>query len=437
MTEEGQNVSGFFSFNKETVIFQPTTVLRANHEYNIVITTIAEDKKGNSLLRDFEYKFYTKQDIEFPQILDINPANESNLILAPERISIIFSKAIDTVSFTRAISISPSITYVLEWDTEHFAVDIIPIKPLSEGTRYTITINTTLTDTHRNALLTTFKSTFLYGIDRNPPEAHIGWKTPENTSGLLTPDTNNSNIPSDSDFIIGFDKQILIDVIVSFIEINPLISITVTPDIISKNNALIKLNQKPEWGTNYTLKLKKGISDIFGNKTETDILFPIVFNTERHRPIIFAGGALDIISEYKLINTTTNYTSLTLDVILFDPSGHTARTTELYYAFRISNEADSISLVSAMQGISILARNFCAYISIRTINILTPADSKYDTIYALLNDNNEGKLCILKMEIDIENKDNNGFIIFTIHDNISDNLGNTMIDSINLTLNKQ
>jgi len=437
MTEEGQSVSGTFSFNDKTVVFSPLNGIRTNYEYYIIISTTAEDKNGNSLLKDFEYRFYTKQDIENPEILDIIPANESNLILAPEKISITFSKTIDTVSFEKSVSISPSITYILEWNNEFTAVDIIPAKPLNEGTRYTITVNTTLTDIYRNAMLSAFRSTFLYGFDRNPPEILIYHETKNGVSDLIIPDIINQNIPSDSDFIIEFNKRVQIESIAGFVEITPSISITVIPDIAAKNSARIQLNQKPEWEKSYTIKLKKGITDTFGNKTEEDIIFPIVFNLEKHRPVVFSGGALVNNTEYELINSATNYSAITLDVVHFVPGGNTETPTELYYAFRISNDAHSLSLVSAMQAISISTRNSCAYISLRTMNFLTAADLEYDDIYALLDDNNGGKLCILKIGIDIENSDNRGFIIFSIRNNISDNLGNTMVESLSFTLNKQ
>jgi hypothetical protein len=437
MTEDGQSVSGSFIFNDKTVQFILINGFRDNREYRITLTTTAEDKKGNSLLKDFEYQFFTKQDIEAPLILTISPENESDLTEPPEKISIAFSKPVDTVSFGRALSISPTVTYVLEWDSEYTIVDIIPIKPLTEGTRYTLTVSTTLTDTYRNALLTSFISTFLYGLDRNPPEISVVWKTPDGTSDSLAPDMVNQGIPSDSDLIIGFDKRVFIDAIAGFIEITPSISITVTPDLVKKNNALIKLNQKPEWGKNYTLKIKKGITDTSGNKTETELLYSLIFNAEEHRPVTFAGGILNNNSDYKYINSASDYSAITLDVTYFEPGGQVEKSTELYYAFRISTEADSLTLASSMQAISISTRNSCAYISIRTMRFLTPADTEYNTIYNLLNDNADGKLCILKIGIDIENADNRGFIIFSIRGDIKDTLGNTMDNSLTFTLNKQ
>jgi hypothetical protein len=437
LIEDGQSVSGTFTFNDKTVQFIPVNGFRDNREYHITITTVAEDNKGNSLLKDFEYIFFTKQDIETPQILDIVPKNESNLTEPPEKISITFSKPVDTFSFERAFSVSPTITHVLEWDTEYSSVDIIPTKPLAGGTRYTLTVSTTLTDIYRNALLTSFTSTFLYGLDKNPPEISVGWKTSDGTSDSLTPGVVNQEIPSDSDFVIEFDKRIFIDTIAGFIEINPSVSITVTPDLVEKNNARIKLNQKPEWGKNYTLKIKKGITDTSGNKTEAELSYPLIFNAEKHRPVTFAGGILNNNSNYEFINSESDYSSITLDVTYFDPSGHIEKSTELYYAFRISGEADSLILVSAMQAISISTRNSCAYISIRTMKFLTSADSEYNSIYDLLDDNASGTFCILKIEIDIENSDNRGFIIFSIRNDIKDTLGNTMANSLSFTLNKQ
>jgi len=437
MIEDGQSVKGNFIFNNRAVTFTPINGLRDNYEYIILITTTAEDKKGSSLLKDFEYRFYTKQDTEAPVILSINPENESNLILPPEKLSIVFSKSIDTISFEKSFSISPSITHVLEWDSTYSVVDIIPIKPLTEGTRYNLTISTALTDIRRNTLLTSFTSTFLYGLDRNPPEYSISWVNSDDESGILFPDIVNQGIPSNCELIIDFDKQISIESIAGFIEINPPLSITITPNLIEKDNAIIKLNQKPEWDKNYTLKIKKGITDTFGNKTETELLYPLIFNLEKHRPITFAGGILNNNSENVFINSGTDFSSLTLDVIYFDPSGSVERSTELYYAFRISTEADSIKLISAMQAISISTRNSCAHISVRTMKILNSTDSEYDSIYSLLDDNAEGKLCILKIGIDIENSDNRGFIIFNIRNDIEDSLGNNMINSLTFTLNKQ
>jgi hypothetical protein len=248
----------------------------------------------------------------------------------------------------------------------------------------------------------------------------------------------NANLPFDSEFNISFDKRIFIDTIAGFIEISPSISFTVIPDLIARNNARLIFNQKPEWDKSYTLKLKNGITDTFGNKTETDFIYPIIFNAEKNRPVTYINGVLDNIGVgYKFINSESDYSTLTLDITYFDPSGNEERSTELYYAFCVSAEADNLSLASAMQAISISTRNSCAEISIRTMKILTSTDPEFNTIYSLLDDGSGGNICILKIGIDVKNRDNRGLIIFSIRNDIADNLGNTMIASLNFTLNKQ
>ena len=437
MTEDGQLVSGYFTFNDRTVTFSPVNGIRENREYFIIITTAAEDRNGVSLLKDFEYRFFTKDNTGAPSVLSISPADQDNLTVTPERISIVFSKPVDIFSFERALSITPAITYVLEWNESHSAVDIIPIRPLSGGTRYTLTISTALTDLYRNALLVPFVSTFLYGLDRNPPVFSVSWETPNDAFASLTPGTVNSYVPSDSDFLIRFDKPVLIDAIAGFIEITPPISFIVTPDLVAKDNARIVLNQRPEWNRTYTIKVREGITDTFGNRTETEVSYPVIFNATRHRPVTFAGGFLRNHLVYEYINFATDYTALTLNVTHFNPSGYVSVPTSLYYAFRISEEAESISLVSAMRAISISTRNASAHISIRTMNILSPSDPEFNAVYCMLNNNDDGKLCILRIGIEIENTDNSGFIIFSIRNDIADTLGNTMINSLNFTRNKQ
>jgi hypothetical protein len=437
MTEDGQAVTGRFTFTGSAVIFAPVNGLQDNRKYNIVVSTTAEDKKGNSLSRDFKYEFYTKQDMELPRIMEIIPADESDLAVQPDKITIAFSKQVDTASFEKAFSITPVATYVLEWNAGNSIVDIIPIKPLAEGARYKVTVNTALTDIRRNALLASFTSTFLYGLDRDAPEMSVRWESPGNVSGLLIPETVNTNIPCDSVLVVEFDKPVFIEAMTGFIEIHPSIGITVTPDLVAKNNARIQFNQKPEWDKGYLLKFKKGIADTFGNKTETETQYPLVFNAEKNRPVTYIGGVLNNNSNYEFINFISNYSPITLDVVYFDPSGHVEKSTELYYAFRISAEADCLSLVSAMQSVSISTRNSCAYISLRTIKFLTASDIEFDAINNLLDDNGDGKLCVLKIGVDIENTDNRGFIVFSIRRDIADNLGNTMIEALNFTLNKQ
>jgi hypothetical protein len=433
MSEDGKQLSGSFGFQDQTVIFRPVNGLRDYCEYKISISTVAEDTKGNSLLHDFEHVFYTKQDLETPAVISVTPADESSLALQPHFIGIGFSEPVDRDSFARALNISPAFAHVLNWNAGSSAVEIIPVKPLSEGSRYTLTISTELRDLRNNHLLNPFTSTFLYGLDKNKPVISLGWETEAGLSGVLTAAVPNGNIPSDCELVLTFDKRIAIDSIAGYIDISPSISRTVIPDLVNRNTARVIFNNTPEWNKPYTIKIKQGITDTFGNKTDTDTDYVIVCNHEKDRPVTFLGGALNIISEWKKIDRSTDYSELTLNVVDFPIS--TDKTTVMLYAFRISSEADALSLISAMQAVSISTGNSCAYISIRTMRIMTQAEYVASPLYAMVD--NTGKICALEIGLEIENSDNSGLITFTIREGIADSLLNTMIETQLFTLNKQ
>jgi hypothetical protein len=435
LTEDGAIIQGDFFFNGREVVFRPINGLRDGREYFILISTIAEDAKGNSLAQDFQYRFYTKEDQESPRVIRIDPQDETTLTLAPQAISLVFSKPVDASSFTEALRLSPSVTHALEWNEDNSAVRIIPLKPLSEGTRYTITVSSALMDLSRNRLLEPFSSTFLYGVDRSPPVPCLSWEGSQ-ASGDLAPGALNGYIPSDSRLKITFNKPVAIESLAGFIEISPALGIAVTPDLEKRDRGIISFPQKPEWGKPHTLTIRKGITDALGNRTEEDIEFPLVFNHPCFRPPSFAWGGLKNQGAMERISGDTDFSTIYFDPEFFQERRE--REMELYLVFKITAEADSLSLVSAMQAISISATNGCAVIAIRTMRVLTEAEYTASDIYdpAALIENGE-KFCALKIGIEFENVKQLGLIIFSISRDISDSLENTMTGNITLTYNKQ
>ncbi|GHV96194.1 hypothetical protein AGMMS50293_25140 [Spirochaetia bacterium] len=326
--------------------------------------------------------------------------------------------------------------YVLEWNSNNTTVSVIPVKPLSEGTRYIIAINTSLSDTYRNTLLNAFSSTFLYGLDTTPPMLSLAWETPIGSTGLLDENVINGNIPLESEIILSFNKKCIVDSIAGFIELTPSISFTTIPDLVSQDKVRLLFPKKPDWNKTYTLKIRKNITDTLGNRIENDQLFPLLFNNEKDRPITYINGWFDNNGSLVPINQNNDYGTLTLDSLYFPPLGSTV-PTKLFYAFAISSQATSLSLVSAMQAISISPANSCAFVSIRTMRIWSQTEYETSTLYSLIDNSNSPHIIILETGIEIENTDKNGFLTFTIRKDIADTLHNTMQDNLTFTLNKQ
>jgi hypothetical protein len=436
LTEDNIIVSGTFAFDDKTVIFSPVNGIRVNRGYKITISTIAEDREGNSLLREFQYQFFTKQDIEAPRVISIFPENEARLDTVLDKIDIVFSEPVNIVSFSDAFRISPSLDFLLEWDVNNSAVSIVPAKPLADGTRYTVTINTALADESNNRILENFLSTFLYGTDRVYPSFSIQWESQNGQTGTVMPESINEHIPSDSTFSIQFDEVIAVETISGFIELTPSADIAITPDLHTRDRAVINFSSRPEWNMPYTLKIKKGIADTSGNKTETDSSFSLIFNNEDYRPVVFEGGFFKNGLTYDNINEDTDFSFIELNAVDF-PQG-IIRSTDLYLVFRISASADSISLVSAMRSITVSATNSCVSISLRTMQILSDTEYQVSDIYGIIAEGiDNGKLSVVKLTLELNNTTENGFIVFSVDRNIIDNLDNNMKNPVELVYNKQ
>jgi hypothetical protein len=434
--EEGTALTGTFSFYGNTVEFIPFTGIKNNYEYTLIITTTAEDESGNSLLRDYQYQFFMKTNINNPRIISITPINESILLTEPDSITINFSGQIDITTFNNSFSIAPAIDHFIEWHDHDTTAVIVPQKPITEGTRYTITISTSLMDVYRNPLLESFNATFLYGTDKNPPELDVRWVTTSGDGGVLLREHDNREIPSNCSLELEFDEQFSLETIAGFIQIAPSISITVTQNFLTKRNVSITFNQTPEWNRTYTITFRKGITDNSGNSIQEDIKYLLTFNNEHFKPIIFISGYLNNDSLYEPVNPGTDFSTITLSPTYFPQSVTT--DTEYYLVFGISQYSDTILLSSAMQAVFIGRTNACMYISLRAMTILTETEYNTSVLPALVGTAPpDCKICAIKVIIEIENTLNNGLVLFTINKDIKDNLGNTLPESILLTYNKQ
>jgi hypothetical protein len=436
ITEDGVDLSGDFEFQGSRVIYRPVNGLRDGREYFVLIGTEAEDEKGNSLEREFRYRFRTKEDTEGPLVLSIDPGDESILTLPPETIFLRFSEPVDPQSFGEALRISPAVNHILRWDTDGAAVEIIPLKPLDEGTRYTLTLGTALRDRSRNAMLLPYSATFLYGPDQEAPVFSLEWENPGGLRGDLEAESLNRNIAGDAEFLLVFNKKIAIESAPGFLEINPSLGVSFTPDLVSRDRGKISFSQKPEWNKPYTFIVKQGIADSLGNKTPRDISFPLLFDRGDFKPPVFVRGFLKNGSVYEPIGGGSNFTTITLDVLSFPTQ--TEKGTELYLVFKVSEEANLLSLASAMESISLSVSNGCAYISVKTMKVLDQAAYAGSPVGDPPEQPDAGeKFCALLAGIEIENTARQGVVTITVDGDLADSLGNTLGEDLSIVWNKQ
>jgi hypothetical protein len=437
ITEDGMNLNGDFLFDGKHVVFTPVNGIQKNHAYTVTITAIAEDEKGNSLLNDFIYQFYTKPVTEPPVILSVFPQNESVILTELSAIVLTFSKPVSERSFARAFKIAPSVDCLLEWKPDFTSVTARPASPLAYG-RYTVSVSADLSDAYGNGPPNSFTSTFLYGTDTDEPEYTAAWKNPDNPAEIISANAITDNIPSDAEVHISFNETVAIESVAGFFAITPSIGFTVTPDLQTRKDVVIAFSERPPWRGEYVLTVRKGIEDMAGNKTVSDKCYTLLFDNSVNRPVLFKDAFFKTGTVYKPINYDTNYTELTLAAIDFPQGGTIPVNTDFYAVFNISPDAGNILVLpSAMRNISITTTNGCVSMSVKTMKILTETELSASDIYSDLNVDPGDNLCAIKMGIDVYNENKNGLVTFLFGQDISDSLGNKMTEDCGFTYSKQ
>jgi hypothetical protein len=433
MTEDGETLEGRFLFETEELRFYPVNGIRENREYTVTIGVIAEDHRGNSLETEFRRDFFTKEEREAPGITAIFPADESTLTEEPAEIRLCFSEAIDPLSFEEALRISPSFPYVIQWKADYQELSIRPLKPLAFGKRYTISISTALRDRSRNSMVLPFTSSFLLGDERLLPGFDLGW-IGAGGSGALEPDVVNTGLPLDAELSISFDRDVAVESLASFVEIQPSLGISIKTEGDSHSTARICFSRRPEWGKAHTLIIRKGITALQGGAIAEDLSYRLVFDAPGYMPPGFLRGFFRDTGH--VLSADTDFDYLSLDVGEFPPTS-TVVPADLCLVFTIPEAAASLSLSSAMTAFSINSSNNCVHFSIKTLRILDEAAYRLSAFNDPSLEAGTGKqICALIYGLEVENTEENGLIVFSIASSLADSLGNVLGRDIKITWNK-
>lgn len=149
---EDIQVEGRFSWSNNKMQFYPHEGIIDKGLYILKIKSSAEDKYGNSLIRDQSWQFNTREDSISPEIISVLPADQSEIGNLRQAISYIFSESIDPMTFRNSLDINPSLEYYIDWSEKDYTLQIHPLKNYSEGDEYKFSVKTQLQDLAGNKL---------------------------------------------------------------------------------------------------------------------------------------------------------------------------------------------------------------------------------------------------------------------------------------------
>lgn len=439
--EDSDDVSGLFTFTGSKVIFYPDDKIKDNYLYEITISAAAEDIYGNSLAEDYKTTYSTRSEFIRPSVLQISPEHESQLSNEVTEIKIVFSEAVDDISFRNSLSFSPAFDYVYSWENDNSTVHIYPLSALNRETRYVVKISTKLMDKNRNTLLNDFTSTFVNYVDNEIPNFVLSYEKNASVQNLIK-ETNNENIKTNEKLTLRFSEEINIEYISSYIEVYPSLNITITPDKKTKRKANIEFTKDMNWGDTYRLTVLHGLKDLAGNEIKTDTYYDLTFNNEDNRPVKIKKVLIDLQNPAENYFEFKNFSSLSFEPLYYSTSDSNPVPTNIYFIFDISSNAEKIIDFSVMENFNVEFSNACfESIIVKKVNILSESniesDSKLKSVFDSISDI-EGKLCVVLIGLEILNSttSNVGTLKITMDKNIRDSLGNFMIDEYSCQVNK-
>ncbi len=268
-----------------------TEELQYGKKYKITVSESAKDLAGNGLYESKTLNFYVGNDFVFPQITDITVqqngsavpvsiANQTNItrnVSNTTDVIVSFSRAMDPLSVSQALKISPSVDTSFNWDATNTQLTIV----LEENEQYefgkqvSVTLGKDSADSEGNSLLEEYKRLFIIGDNLEAPK--INTITVEDSNGAdldLMDGQIDQSIPLKPTFVVTFSRKMDHSLVQSSISFSPTVkesnislnwSDLGNPDILAPEQVTIVIDEELVYGSLYELSISSTAKDVNGN----------------------------------------------------------------------------------------------------------------------------------------------------------------------------
>lgn len=432
---DGEKIEGTLNLEGKKAIFRPGIQFSQLTEYTLNISTLAENEKGISLEKNYHKIFNEKKHRPF-KIIDFSPKNEEIMGETHFPIKIVFSDGVDEKSLMNAFSLSPDADVIFNFSEDKTVVTVLPTEEFSRENTYMVKISDTVTSSDNRKLDEQYTSSFAFTDDYSSPNFTVfaAW---DDEIHEFSETAELVGFPNDGSIRIEFSKEMNTDEISPYIQIRPEIGRNIITDERNKKIAKIEFTEKLSWNETYTLTLKKGIPDLWGNITSEEKQFSFVADNEQNRPPEFWGVAFDCgenpADEPVFFSATNQFPDIFFNINRF-PSAETseAGVSAKIFLFFSTSRVSNISLKSAMDNIDIQVTNSCMNFSLRKIRISEELPLDREIFREV-----QGKIGVVEFTSETKNFNRNGLIKLKIHEKFSDEVGNSMAGDVDFILNKK
>ena len=269
VTSSGTNVPGTLTYNATTRVatFTPSAPLAQSTSYTFSVNGV-RDTQGNTMTGPVTAAF-TTGDLTAPTVAGVVPTSDAIGIATNTTVQVTFSEAMNAATINSTnIELRNSVTNALVPATVTYASNVAtltPTGPLSNATRYTLTVKTGVTDASGNPLAAQFVSSFTTVPLPDSTAPTIIARTP-----VATPPQNN--VPITTTVTVTFSEAMdALTINGTNIRLAPTstpgtpVAATVTYNS-STNTATLTPTSPLANGTNYTATVTTGVRDVAGNQ---------------------------------------------------------------------------------------------------------------------------------------------------------------------------
>ena len=430
LTADGIRVRGTYHWEGKMMTFLPLTPLELNTDYTINISADAHDTCGLSLDEVFSVNFTTRPETERPELILCYPSMYDIVLDSRTEVKLTFSQQVPLNTLYENVSFIPSMTGFWRLDDDEKTAVFSPAESWTQNTRYEIRVSTSLINNNRVTIGREFSSVFTVGTDFEPPKLLLIYRITKTgemielesdrgyASAAESP-VENSNIEKEDFFLLVFSKP------VDSVSVKNYVIVENGKNLVMENYAgynkeyVFKFEAPPLYQSRFTLKIKPGIKDIYGNESKEEYTYRFFANGILSKPPKLEGIRIPMApfdeTNQRIMWFDTNSLFSNIQITEeYYPSGEIVKTwIELYFSVA---EGASVDLYSLMEFFRIETSNNVINFSIRTMNILE------NTEYTPLS----GSENIQRVELigNLINSTNYGLINFQIAPGLRDSFGN-------------
>ena len=294
LSENGQNLSGHFSWKGNRMFFTPASPLIINKDYVITLKTDAQDTKGLNLEQEFEAAFTTRNGGMRPMLINTVPRDGGIVTESRGRVELLFSLPMNRSSLQN-LSFSPSISGVWALEQDNRTAFFTPSENWMNLRSYRLGIGDATADEKEMEIGREQLLHFTVEIDLTAPELVSAYAMDSFNQIIMVLRADDGTVAENTgwekNYKLGlqFSKPVDSMSVISALSCEPPLGIISETPPGYCDFLLFRFSDVPAYNSLYTIILGKTVKDRAGSTIENKILWRIRTDGDNSKSPVLKG----------------------------------------------------------------------------------------------------------------------------------------------------